>query len=208
MTRARRRPATVEHGDCLRLMRTMADGAVDAVVTDPPWNWGKDYGGHDDAMPPGDYARWLGRRLAECARVSRGPVVFLPGARNLRLLPAVLDDAGLERAPLLWWGRAENAGVWLEPVVWAVRRRNASSRAAPAAWLGVHRAPTPAPEGHPCPKPLALMRRLTAMAAPHGGTVLDPFCGTGTTLAAAAALGCCAIGIELNRAYCRAAAAR
>jgi DNA modification methylase len=25
------------HGDCLEYMRTMADGSVDAVVTDPPY---------------------------------------------------------------------------------------------------------------------------------------------------------------------------
>jgi hypothetical protein len=30
----------------------------DAVVTDPPWNLGKDYGPHDDAMPDRAYVAW------------------------------------------------------------------------------------------------------------------------------------------------------
>jgi DNA modification methylase len=198
--------AVVLHGDCLDIMRTLPDAAVDAVVTDPPWNWGKDYGGHDDAMPPDRYARWLGRRLAACARVSRGPVVFMPGARNLRLIAVVLRHAGLRRAGVLWWGRVEDAGVVLEPVVWAFRRRGAPAPPAAAVWLGGHRMPPAPPARHPCAKPLALMRRLVALATPSGGTVLDPFCGTGSTLDAAAALGRDAIGIEVNRAYCRAAA--
>jgi DNA modification methylase len=201
----RRRLTVVRHGDCLRVMRTMPDAVVDAVVTDPPWNWGKDYGGHDDAMPADRYLRWLARRLAECARVSRGPVVFMPGARNLHLLGVVLGHAALHLGGMLWWGRAEDAGVVPEPVVWAVRRPGGSPAAA-AAWLGAHRAP-PAPRArHPCPKAAALMRRLVALATPRAGTVLDPFCGTGTTLRAAAALGRDAIGIEVNRTYCRAAA--
>jgi DNA modification methylase len=197
----------VRHGDCLRVMRAMADGAVDAVVTDPPWNWDKDYGRHDDAMPPERYARWLGRRLAQCARVSRGPVVFLPGARNVHLLPVVLGFAGLHRGRLLWWGRAEDAGVVPEPVVWAVRGSDGSPAPA-SAWLGVHRTRAQPDGGNPCPKPLALMHPLVWLAAPRGGTVLDPFCGTGTTLEAAATIGRDAIGIEINRAYCRAAAGR
>ena len=35
--------------------------------------------------------------------------------------------------------------------------------------------------GHPTVKPLALMRWLARLVTPPGGTVLDPFAGTGTT---------------------------
>jgi DNA modification methylase len=38
---------------------------------------------------------------------------------------------------------------------------------------------------------------------PAGGTVLDPFAGSGTTLQVAEANGCKAVGIELNPDYCR-----
>ena len=49
---------------------------------------------------------------------------------------------------------------------------------------------------HPTVKPLALMRWLVRMVTPPGGTVLDPFAGSGTTLEAAILEGFNVIGIE------------
>ncbi|HYP41336.1 MAG TPA: DNA methyltransferase, partial [Chloroflexia bacterium] len=43
---------------------------------------------------------------------------------------------------------------------------------------------------------------LEEFAVPPGGTVLDPFCGTGTTLLAARMKGCNALGIEVNPFLC------
>lgn len=51
-------------------------------------------------------------------------------------------------------------------------------------------------KGWPTVKPLALMRWLVRLVTPPGGTVLDPFAGTGTTLQAADLEGFSAIGIE------------
>ena len=54
---------------------------------------------------------------------------------------------------------------------------------------------------HPCPKPLSLMRELIEQFTDPDDVVLDPFCGSGTTLVAARDLGRRAIGIELSAAY-------
>jgi len=55
---------------------------------------------------------------------------------------------------------------------------------------------------HPSLKPQHLMRRLIRAALPIGkGTILDPFMGSGATVAAAAACGLRSIGIELRREY-------
>lgn len=54
---------------------------------------------------------------------------------------------------------------------------------------------------HPTVKPLALMSWLVKMVTPPGGTVLDPFAGSGTTLLAADRLQFNAIGIEQDAAY-------
>jgi DNA modification methylase len=51
---------------------------------------------------------------------------------------------------------------------------------------------------HPTVKPLALMRWLVRLVTPQGGTVLDPFCGSGSTLLAAAREGFDAIGIDAD----------
>lgn len=54
---------------------------------------------------------------------------------------------------------------------------------------------------HPTVKPLALMRWLVRMVTPPGGTVLDPFAGSGTTLEAAMLEGFNAVGIEREADY-------
>ncbi len=55
---------------------------------------------------------------------------------------------------------------------------------------------------HPSLKPQAFMRSIVRAALPLGqGTVLDPFAGGGSTLAAAVAVGYRAIGIELDPSY-------
>jgi DNA modification methylase len=54
---------------------------------------------------------------------------------------------------------------------------------------------------HPTVKPVALMRWLVRMVCPPGGTVLDPFAGSGTTGAAALAEGMSAVLIEREAEY-------
>lgn len=49
---------------------------------------------------------------------------------------------------------------------------------------------------HPTVKPQDLMRWLIRLVTPPGGTLLDPFAGSGTTLVAARDLGFRSIGIE------------
>ena len=54
---------------------------------------------------------------------------------------------------------------------------------------------------HPTVKPVALMEWLVELITPHGGTVLDPFAGSGTTLQAALSKGFTSIGIEQDADY-------
>ncbi|MHC4120758.1 MAG: DNA-methyltransferase [Planctomycetota bacterium] len=59
---------------------------------------------------------------------------------------------------------------------------------------------------HPAPFPLELAMRLVRMFSFHGDTVLDPFCGSGTSLIAALKNSRNGIGIEIDHEYCRIAA--
>jgi site-specific DNA-methyltransferase (adenine-specific) len=52
--------------------------------------------------------------------------------------------------------------------------------------------------GYPTQKPVALLDRIIRSSCPEGGVVLDPFCGCGTTVAAAQALGRPWIGIDIT----------
>ena len=55
--------------------------------------------------------------------------------------------------------------------------------------------------GHPTIKPIALMEYLIKMVTPEGGTVLDPFMGSGSTGVAAKENGYSFIGIDMTAEY-------
>ena len=57
------------HGDCLDLMREIPDGSIDLIVTDPPYNIGKDRTW--DARTDADYLAFMGEFFDECYRVLR-----------------------------------------------------------------------------------------------------------------------------------------
>jgi len=56
---------------------------------------------------------------------------------------------------------------------------------------------------HPAPFPLELATRLVRMFSFTDDTVLDPFCGSGTTMVAALRTGRNSIGVEIDPEYCR-----
>jgi site-specific DNA-methyltransferase (adenine-specific) len=61
---------------------------------------------------------------------------------------------------------------------------------------------------HPAPFPLELASRLVQMFSFVNDTVLDPFCGTATTMVAALKHGRNSVGVELDGEYCKMAASR
>ncbi|MFT3863992.1 MAG: site-specific DNA-methyltransferase [Solirubrobacterales bacterium] len=94
------------------------------------------------------------------------------------------------------------------------REREAGCEALPEVKLDIFPQAGRRPRGngtrnpHPTLKPLELMRWLVRLACPPGGLVLDPFCGSGTTGAAAAIEGRRFCGIELEAPYMEIARAR
>lgn len=54
---------------------------------------------------------------------------------------------------------------------------------------------------HPTVKPTELMRHLCRLVTPRGGTILDPFCGSGSTGKAAVLEWCNFVGIDLEAEY-------
>jgi DNA modification methylase len=62
--------------------------------------------------------------------------------------------------------------------------------------------------GYPTQKPLALLYRILEMSTEKDDVVLDPFCGSGTTLVAAEELGRKWIGIDISPTACEISAKR
>ena len=58
--------------------------------------------------------------------------------------------------------------------------------------------------GHPAPYPLELATRLVKMFSFYNDVVLDPFCGSGTTMLAAMQNERNSIGVEIEAKYCNA----
>lgn len=61
---------------------------------------------------------------------------------------------------------------------------------------------TPVSEGHPSVKPSPIMEKIVSQFTDEREVILDPFAGSGTTLAACKLLGRRAIGIEHEEKFC------
>ena len=167
-------------GDCLDFMRTLPDGSVDAVVTDPPY---------DD-----DYT-WV---LPFLESVSR-KIVLTPG--KIRAF-----DWIVKRKPdweYIWKCNSRSFGgsacmhIGTEPILaygFPLRPLGTDLLGPPIGGeLGI--------VDHPWPKPLGLITKLVSHWSNGSGTILDPFMGSGTTGVVCANLGRKFIGIEIEERY-------
>jgi DNA modification methylase len=203
---------TITHGDCIKVMRQMSANSVDFILTDPPYlvNY------HDRqgrTLPNDTDANWLMPAMAEAFRV----------LKNNRLMLCFYG-----------WPRAEKfLEAWREagfrPVGHLVFRKSYTTKATDflkyqheqAYLLAKGRPPmmgSPLPDVqrllftgnklHPTQKAvMSLVPIIRAYSLP-GEVVLDAFCGSASTCAAALLTGRKYIGIELDSEYFNQASAR
>lgn len=129
-----------------------------------------------------------------------------PGCRPRRCAPgcpaAILEDQHAGASRFLYCAKASR------------RERDAGCEHLPAHPTGLfpnaaRNASAPAVRNpHPTVKPIALMRWLVRLVCPPDGLVLDPFCGSGTTGAAAVLEGRRFVGLELDPHHAEVARAR
>ncbi len=187
----------------MELMKSLPAGSVDAIVTDPPYGlgdvlhrpgntvgnkWAKHY--HTGA-PDWD-TEVCQKAIDECLRIAKYVIVW--GGFHYRLPPS---------------------RGWL---VWDRLVREWTSGHCDLAWTNIDQ-PIRAHscclgngafnnnKEHPTQKPLSLMTWCVQFL-PEGITVLDPFCGSGTTGVACVQTGRNFIGFELNPKYCEIARRR
>ncbi len=72
-------------------------------------------------------------------------------------------------------------------------------------WFAWERDGKEIPKIHPTQKPVGVLKRLIEIFTDPGETVIDPCCGSGSTLRAAAELGRNAFGFEIDRNFYKAA---
>jgi DNA modification methylase len=213
---------TLHEGDCLDVLRDIPSGSVDAVITDPPYVIGavssgvmtSKAGSWSDMM---NSAYWFKAWYSEAWRVlaDHGCMWSFCNWRSLPVVMNAAQQAKISITSLLVWDK-----VWIGPggtqglrpryELIALLAKPAFS--IPNRGIGdivVSKWTAHKPTGHPAEKPVSLVEWLAEISAVRaGGTVLDPFAGSGTTGVAAIKNGFNFIGIEREPAYCEIARKR
>ena len=209
--------ATLHHGDAWELLATFADKSFDLTLTDPPYNAINQNNvvggmrsfdkGSADSLPVD-----IPTLTRELARVTSGSIYVWCSHEQV----SHYVDAFREH------GRTTRVGVWQKtnpsPMhgekFWLSATELCVFAHGPSAYFDrfckrpVWTGPTAKDARHPTPKPVWLMQELVQASCAPGGTVFDPFAGSGSTLVAAKNNGRRAVGIELDEAYCRVVADR
>jgi len=194
------RGLVVYHADCRELLPLFETGSFGSAITDCPYGIGI----ADWDIPPDSAI------LQECLRVAMGTVVMFGGSPIVSL-SAFFDLNPRPERMLVWnpsftlshmtangmyyhwhpvwcWRLPKKQGEFFDDVLGRPTNRHKS-------WMR-----------HEGAKPELLMRDLCRA---FGGTsVLDPYCGSGTTLAACAKLRLPCTGVELEERYCEMTARR
>lgn len=194
------------------VLPTIADGSIDAVVTDPPYNIAvgaafvrlstRMVDDGDESANVGDTWGWVA--CLDCLRRGGNVAAFHKRGDQLP-------------APIVPWHRFYLVKAAPPPTprpcfvsaveecsigtVGGERRRWFGGGYSPNYWLGLTPNRLNQSSGHPFEKPLDAIVTLVSCLSGAGETVLDPFLGSGTTAVACEQTGRRCIGIELDRRY-------
>ena len=209
-------------GDCLELLKDIPNGSIDLVVTDPPYEIIATNGGGSQGhkvkqvMDECEGLNILNgfdkRVLDECMRVMKKPNIYI--WCNARQIPMYLNYFVTERKcnfDILVWIKDNPVPTYSNKYMTDKEyclyfRRggycNPKDFASARTWfMEPLNAKDKAKYRHPTIKPQWMIERLVQNSCPDGGTVLDPFMGSGTSGAAAVSRGVNFIGFEINPEY-------
>jgi DNA modification methylase len=216
------------HADSRDVLRGLPEDSVDLIVTDPPYGIGLYKEG--SAVSSSKFAESQGAMYDDDPKTIMDMLdeTFMHAARLLkpdghayvffhmtRYEPVYLmlkrHFGECEATPLIWIKQTTGIGdptrSWIytyEPCFW-VNRGRILVKPQP---FNVLKYDTVGKKIHSVEKPVALLRHLVEASAVKGEIVLDPFAGSGSTLVAAAQLGCRFIGIEKHQDFYRSAVDR
>lgn len=189
-------------GDCLPILRSLPDNAVDLILTDPPY--GLKIDGQKEVRTPRRQSQW--RKLhpfrdwdsappaedlfQELHRVAENVIIFGANYFCDRLEPG--------HKGWLLWDKGQD-GLTMSDCEFIY-----STFSHPSRIYRVNRGELVRDGSiHPTQKPLKLINAILAAHSKPGQIVLDPFSGSGTTALAAHSLGLNFIAIERDPVYFR-----
>jgi site-specific DNA-methyltransferase (adenine-specific) len=230
------RGITIYQGDCREILPVLSAESVDMIWTDPPYGNNNQKGDLADHLNKLRGAR--SRPIENDGRKEMMRLVDFMLDEAFRLLKRVScvcvcsSGGGGPNGPMFAWlaNRMDVDGLkFFHSVIWdkknpglgwRYRRRHemvmvSHREDGKLAWAdpdvaisNIISCSPPYRRSHPNEKPEQLIEQFIQVHTRPGDTVLDPLMGSGTTLAVAHRLGRKAIGIELDKRYCRIAVAR
>lgn len=202
---------TVIHGDCISVMAGLPAESVDFVLTDPPYlcNY-RDRQGRTIANDTnGD---WLEPAFREIYRLMKPDTLCISfyGWTATETFLAAWAAAGFRRVGHIVFCKnyASRKGLFeaRHECAYVLAKGCPQLPATPlsdvSGWVYTGN------RLHPTQKPVEVLEPLIRTYCPYNGLVLDPFCGSGSTLVAAEASGRRYVGIELVRNHVDAARKR
>lgn len=202
---------TVFHGDCIPIMRTLPSTSIDFILTDPPYLVSyKDRSGR--SIQNDRQSAWLKPAFAECYRVlkrDRLMIAFYSWTQVDRFVEA-WREAGFRIVGHLVFRKSYASKArflkYQHEQAYLLAKGNPALPQHPIS--DVIDMPYSGNRLHPTQKPVATLKTLIEVFTEEGDLVLDPFCGSGSTLLTAKILKRRYLGIELEEQYHAAALKR
>lgn len=205
---------TLYNGDCREILPQLPSASFELALTDPPYI--VHYTGRwDNKSPPieGDSdPSWIHPIYTEIWRLLEDDSLCLSfyGWPHAEKFLATWKKIGFRPVSLIAlikerWGLGRFTRSQHEPAYLLAKGHPKHPADAISDVLAWHQ---DSPLVHPNQKPLSAIAKLIATYSPSAATIIDPFCGSGTTLLASRALGRRAIGIEIEERYCEVASLR
>jgi site-specific DNA-methyltransferase (adenine-specific) len=218
-------------GDALTILKSLPDEIIDVGVTSPPYNKGENkkgwlvanvkYKGASDKLPEDLYQKNQVEVLDEIFRIIKPGGSFFYNhkirwerGRLLHPMDWIRKTKWIIRQEVIWDRMiAANIRGWRfwqveERIYWLYKPKGnhyigEELKPKHALLTSIWRFPPERENPHPAPFPLALPVRciFSVMDEKGGGLVIDPYCGSGTTLVAAKILGHNFIGIDISKEY-------
>jgi DNA modification methylase len=208
-------------GDCLDIMRGMADKSVDAVMTDPPYDERTHVGAvtKREIIVQGEIGN-LVNGIDFIALTGHDNLVyeFIRISRSWSLAFCTFEDMRKWRDPAWEHNAWVRAGVWdrINPApqftgdrpsqacdgIAIIHNPDKKKKWNGGGHSGIWRYSVEfGKKEHPTQKPLLLMKHLIIDFTNPGDTILDPFMGSGTTGVACVQTGRNFIGVEIDSTY-------
>jgi site-specific DNA-methyltransferase (adenine-specific) len=199
------------HGDCTEVMAGMPAGSVDCIVTDPPY-FVRYHSRDGRGVPNDDNATWLHPAFAQMYRVLKPGAfcVSFYGWHKADLFIAAWRAAGFRMVGHIVFRKRYASSVCY------LRHQHEQAYVLAKGDPALPGKPMPdvidwrytGNRLHPTQKPVASLTPIIEAFCPAGRLVLDPFCGSGSTLVAAQMIGRRFAGIEIDAGYHAIAATR